>query len=247
MDPKELGQARYARMRWNTPLAIDHADALLKRLGASPTDRLLDLGCGWGELLIRGLLRADDTVTAIGVDRDPVGLARGRVRAAEVGLETRIEFVQEPAEQWADPADRVLCIGASQAWGGAAQALEALTGLVRPGGRLLFGDGCWEKPPTGAAMAMFGDSVMPLADLVALATGTGWSVLALSTADQREWDDFESTWRLGRQEWLLAQDDAAASEPMATEVERQLMEYVGVYRAVLGFAYLVLARGPSSA
>jgi ubiquinone/menaquinone biosynthesis C-methylase UbiE len=239
----DLREARYARMRWNAPLGTDHADALLERLGIKPADRLLDLGCGWGELLIRALLRAQESVTAIGVDHDPVALARGRERAAEVGLEPRITFVPGAAERWSAPADRVVCIGASQAWGGAGQALEALTGLVRPGGRLLFGDGCWERPPTGAAMAMFGESVLPLAELVALASGIGWRVLTLSTADQREWDEFESTWRLGRQEWLLTQDAGEASERVTAEVERQLTEYVGVYRGVLGFAYLVLARG----
>ena len=90
---------------------------------------------------------------------------------------------------------------------------------------------------------MFGESVLPLAELVAMATGIGWKVLSLSTADQREWDEFESTWRLGRQEWLLTQHAGEASERVAAEVERQLTEYVGVYRGVLGFAYLVLARG----
>jgi SAM-dependent methyltransferase len=242
MEPSELKHALYARMRWNTPLGTSHADALLQRLGVEPGERLLDLGCGWGELLVRALLRADESVVGVGVDRDPVGLERGRERAAQAGLESRLEFVPGAAEEWAEPADRVLCVGASQAWGGAAGALEALTGLVRPGGRVLFGDGCWEKPPTGAAMAMFGDSVMPLADLVALTTATGWHVLGLSTADQREWDEFESTWRLGRQEWLLSGADAeATAADVAHEVERQLIDYVGVYRGVLGFVYLILA------
>jgi SAM-dependent methyltransferase len=242
MEPSELKHALYARMRWNTPLGTSHADALLERLGVEPGERLLDLGCGWGELLVRALLRADESVVGVGVDRDPVGLERGRERAAQAGLESRLEFVPGAAEEWAEPADRVLCVGASQAWGGAAGALEALTGLVRPGGRVLFGDGCWEKPPTGAAMAMFGDSVMPLADLVALTTATGWHVLGLSTADQREWDEFESTWRLGRQEWLLSGADAeATAADVAHEVERQLIDYVGVYRGVLGFVYLILA------
>jgi SAM-dependent methyltransferase len=229
-------------MRWNTPLAVDHADALLERLAVLPGERLLDLGCGWGELLVRALLSAEGSVVGVGVDQDPIALQRGRERAARAGLEWRLEFVHGAAEEWAEPADRVLCVGASQAWGGAAPALEALTGLVRPGGRVLFGDGCWEKPPTGAAMAMFGDHVLPLADLVGLATGTGWRVLGLSTADQREWDDFESSWRLGRQEWLVSETHEEPHEDVVAELERQLFDYVGVYRGVLGFVYLVLSR-----
>jgi SAM-dependent methyltransferase len=229
-------------MRWNTPLAVDHADALLEGLDVQPDARMLDLGCGWGELLVRALLRADGSVEGVGVDRDALALERGRERATQAGLDSRLEFVQGAAEEWAEPADRVLCVGASQAWGGAAPALEALTGLVRPGGRLLFGDGCWEKPPTGAAMAMFGDHVLPLADVVGLATGTGWRVLGLSTADQREWDDFESSWRLGRQEWLVAEGHEGPHDEIAAEVERQLLDYVSVYRGVLGFVYLILAR-----
>jgi len=62
-----------------------------------------------------------------------------------------------------------------------------------------------------------------------------------STADQREWDDFESTFRAGRQEWLLAHGD----DPRAAEVRDWLdtreRQYVQAYRGILGFAYLVLA------
>lgn len=65
----------------------------------------------------------------------------------------------------------------------------------QPGRRLLFGDGCWEKPPTAEATEMFGDEVLPLEALVDHALDAGWRVLPLSTTDQREWDDFESTWR----------------------------------------------------
>jgi hypothetical protein len=58
---------------------------------------------------------------------------------------------------------------------------------------------------------------------------------------QLEWDDFESTFRAGRQEWLLAQ----AADPRAADVRDWLdareRQYVEVYRGVLGFAYLVLA------
>jgi hypothetical protein len=119
--------------------------------------------------------------------------------------------------------------------------LTTLTTAV-PRGRVLVGDGCWPAPPTPAAQAIFGDDVLPLADLAAACRGAGWQILHLSTADEREWDDFESRHRAGQREWLLAHpDDPRAAEVRDRHDERE-REYLTTYRGVLGFAYLVLAR-----
>ncbi|HEX6870583.1 MAG TPA: methyltransferase domain-containing protein [Micromonosporaceae bacterium] len=238
----DLASSRYARMRWNTPLSPEHAALLLRRLEVEAGGQVLDLGCGWGELLLQAVVAGGVTCTGIGVDTDQEALARGRRLAAERGLDQRVRFVDGEAAAWRQPADRVLCVGASQAWGGCAEALTALTDLVRPGGRLLFGDGCWERPPTAAAAEIFGDTVLPLGDLVEQARAHGWRTLHLSTADQREWDDFESTWRAGRQEWLLAHPDDPRAGTVREELDARLREYVTGYRGVLALAYLVLAR-----
>jgi SAM-dependent methyltransferase len=229
-------------MRWNAPLSTEHAALLLDRLNLADADSILDLGCGWGELLIRSVASGAAKLTGVGVDTDVALLARGRDLAAQRGLSDRIRLVCMPAQEWDEQADRILCVGASHAWGGSHQALAALTRLVPPGGRVLFGDGCWERPPTGAAWALFGERVLPLSELVARSGAAGWRLLHLSTADQREWDEFESTWRAARQEWVLANPGAAGAEAEQAELDRRLGEYVGVYRGVLGFCYLVLTR-----
>jgi cyclopropane fatty-acyl-phospholipid synthase-like methyltransferase len=230
-----LAAARYARMRWNTPLAEDHADLLLDRLGLDGS--IVDLGCGWGELLLRAVARGGGAGT--GVDTDADALDRGRRAARDRGLP--VAFVEQEAKDWHGTADRALCVGASHAFGGSRAMLAALAEVV-PHGRVLVGDGCWAAPPTKAAHAIFGDDVLPLADLVAAAGEAGWQVLHLSTADQREWDDFESRHRAGQREWLLANaDDPRAAEVRQRQDERE-REYLTAYRGVLGLAYLVLAR-----
>ncbi len=229
-----LAAARYARMPWNTPLAGDHAELLLDRL--TPGEHTVDLGCGWGELLLRAVARGG---RGTGVDTDRAALDRGRRAAAERGLP--VEFVQRPAAEWRGTADRALCVGSSHAFGGSRAMLTALAEVV-PAGRVLVGDGCWPAPPTPAAHAIFGDDILPLADLVAACREAGWQVLHLTTADQREWDDFESRHRAGQREWLLANPhDPRAAEVAARHDERE-REYLTAYRGVLGLAYLVLAR-----
>lgn len=250
-------------MRWNTPLHETHAGLLLERLNLGPGLRIADLGCGWGELLARAVERADAAsagrstaddgagsgpdvadrapASGVGVDLDDVALRRGRAQVARRGLTGRVEFVAGQAETWPGPADRALCIGAAHAFGGARKALRRLAEVVPAGGRALFGDGYWEREPSAAALDIFGADVLSLSGLLIAARDAGWRVLHVSTADQLEWDDFESTSRAGRQEWLLANE----SDPRAAEVRDWLdtreREYFEVYRGVLGLAYLVLA------
>lgn len=232
-----LAAARYSALVWNTPLSQSHADELLDHLDLTSANTIVDLGCGWGELLLRAAARG--VAKAVGVDTDPAGLDRGRRAALVRGLD--VKFVDREAAAWRGTADRALCIGSSHALGGTRAMLSSLAEIV-PSGRVLIGDGCWETTPTPAAQDIFGDDVLPLADLVTACGETGWQVLHMSTADQREWDDFESRHRAGVREWLLANpDDPRAAEVKEREDARE-HEYLTVYRGVLSFAYLVLAR-----
>ncbi|MFC7545884.1 hypothetical protein [Plantactinospora sp. GCM10030261] len=67
-------------------------------------------------------------------------------------------------------------------------------------------------------------------------------VLHLSTTDQREWDDFESTWLAGREEGLAAHPDHPDAVQLRADLDARLRRYVGGYRGVLGLASPVLAR-----
>jgi cyclopropane fatty-acyl-phospholipid synthase-like methyltransferase len=240
--PVSAPRARYSRLRWNTPLSEMHADLLIEQLAVGPDSSVLDLGCGWGELLSRVVENARDTnCTGTGVDTDRELLERGRTAISERGLDRQVALVEAPAQEWSAPADRIICIGASHAWGGTGQALASLAQLLNPGGRLLFGDGCWERPPTAAAASIF-EEVMPLPEIIACVQAENWRTLHLSTAGQREWDIFESRWRLGTEEWLLANPDAGEASALRQQLDERLAEYIGTYRGVLGFCYLVLTR-----
>ncbi|GAB3878091.1 class I SAM-dependent methyltransferase [Kibdelosporangium lantanae] len=232
----DLADLRRARMRWNTPLSETHADLLLDRL--DPGGRVVDLGCGWGELLIRAVERSGGQ--GVGVDNDPVVLARGRAAVRERGV--AVEFVEAEAASWSGTADRAICVGSSHAYGGTRAALEDLAKVVTPGGRLLFGDGFWQSPPTPAALEIFGDETLTLAELADTARAAGWRVLHLSTADQLEWDDFESTSRAGWQEWLLANPADPRADETREWLDTREHQYLRTYRGVLGLAYLVLGK-----
>jgi cyclopropane fatty-acyl-phospholipid synthase-like methyltransferase len=61
--------ALFARMRWNAPLSEEHADLLLDRMSLGPGQAVADLGCGWGELLMRAVSRAGPGAVGTGSGR----------------------------------------------------------------------------------------------------------------------------------------------------------------------------------
>jgi cyclopropane fatty-acyl-phospholipid synthase-like methyltransferase len=240
MENDDLEEATFALMRWNAPLSQEHAELLIDRLDVPARAHIADLGCGWGELLLR-VVAGSGQATGTGVDTDAGALSRARRLAADRQLDGQVEFTEAGVSGWNGTADRVLHVGASHAFGGTTAALDALAKIVPAGGRLLFGDGYWETAPSAAAAELFGDQVLPLAGVLEACRSAGWRVIHLSVASQLEWDDFESTYRAGRQEWLLVHAGDPRAAGLRDWLDASERRYLDVYRGVLGFTYLVLA------
>ncbi len=87
-------------MRWNAPLSDAHASLLLDALALNEADTVLDLGCGWAELLTRAVRRTAQAA-GIGVDTNPGELQRARTLVSDRALADRVTLVEQPAETWA--------------------------------------------------------------------------------------------------------------------------------------------------
>ena len=234
----------HTHLAFNAPLSDAHAAGLLDTLQPLVGAHVVDLGCGWGEFLLR-LLEVEPTATAAGVDTDGEAIERGRANASDRGLDDRVQLVEGDATAWSgEPADVVLAVGVSHAWGGPSQTLKAVRAHLKPGGIVLLGDQIWERTPTPQALDALGareDECGTLGDLTDSAIACGYRPLALSTADLHEWDAFESRWCAGRERWLLAHPDAPDADEVRAVVDRHRNAWLHGYRGVLGFAYLTLA------
>lgn len=231
----------YEHLLFNSPLSTQRADALAIRLAASVPADVLDVGCGWGELLLR-VLEASPTATGVGIDTDDRLLDRGRAAAKGRGLADRIAFANRPGAEVREPADLVICIGSSQAFGEPPQALEALWALVRPGGRLVFGDGIWEQHGTVDRALVWDDAVeLPdLGGLVDLAVGLGYRPLHVETANADEWNAFESGFLADLEEWLMQHAGHPDADRIRADADDHRRRWLNGYRHGLGFAYLTL-------
>ncbi|MEO5651938.1 MAG: methyltransferase [Marmoricola sp.] len=238
-----------------SPLSTDRANRLVGWLTAGLGDggTVLEIGCGWGELLLR-VATAAPHVQVLGLDLDVGRVEEAQRRALARGLSERASFRPADASRTdARPHDAVICIGASQAWvlGEAvgepldyASALRALRARVRRGGRLLFGEAIWSHSPTTEATAALSgrtDEFISLPELVDLAEALGFAVAGIGEAAQDEWDAFEAGYCARYATWLATHP---ADHPDAGEVRDraagQRNGYLRGYRGVLGMAYLQL-------
>ncbi|KFX97732.1 hypothetical protein V495_00131 [Pseudogymnoascus sp. VKM F-4514 (FW-929)] len=232
-----ISKAKYASMLWNSPLGEPHSDELLERMRFSPSTTIVDLGCGWGELLLRAVARTGANGT--GIDTDNLALDRGKREAQKRGID--VNFVCQSAADWQDSQDRAICIGSSHTLGGSRAMLQRLAEIV-PKGRVLVGDTFWERQPTDIAREMHGDDIPMLIDLVTMCRETGWEILSLTTADQREWDNFESSHRAGLRQWIIENPDSPKAQEIREQLDERERGYIMNYRGLLGFAYLILGR-----
>ncbi len=131
-----------------TPLSEGRAQRLIRFAAGDLDGTMLDLGCGWAELLLR-VLETAPHARGVGVDSDKASIRQGTLLAQHRNLTDRVTLLLGDAKMAApEHADAVTCIGASQIWGPPVEAnqpldyssaLSAIRGKVSRHARVLYG------------------------------------------------------------------------------------------------------------
>lgn len=238
MSRERLSAIAHSSLPFAAPWSEATADEVIGALDLTPRARVVDLGCGWAELLVRVVERYD--AVAEGVERSADAVERARATTLLRGpgrvtlRQADIAEVELPSASY----DLVICVGSTHLFGGLGGTLAEARRLLTPRGRLLVGDGAWTSTPTPAAMAGLGAEPGDLPDsegLQAAARESGFSELRSWVSSESEWDHYESTWCDSLEQWAAANPgdpDAAAARELADEHRRGYLEG---YRGVLGF------------
>ncbi|MFB6676343.1 SAM-dependent methyltransferase [Streptomyces sp. NPDC056390] len=222
------------------PLDDTSVQQLLARAAPRGDERALDLGCGSGEWLLRAL-GVHPQLRAEGVDISVDALDQAREAARARGLGERLALHRQEAAEFRSPRpfDLVLSVGASHAFGGLLPTLAAARKHLTPGGRVLVGDGFWEREPSQEAVEMLGDFA-DLATTLERVAADGWTPVHGHVSSRRELDDYEWACWGSLASWALDHRAHPDSEEALATATARRDEWLRVYRDTWGFVSLVL-------
>lgn len=243
-----------------SPLAEEKVDHVLARMRLAPGERVVDIGCGNGEMLIR-LVEASVPFASseaggalgVGIDRSEPAIEMARRRAAERRspiARTHIEWRVGDAsglvseDSAVDRAfDAALCVGATGAFGGFQPALGVLRRIARPGGRVVVGEGFWRTPPHADYLAALGataDEMTSHAGNVEAAIASGFTPLYSVTSSDDEWDHYEGLYLHAMERWLAEHPGDPDHAAFTARIHAWRDAYLRWGRSTLGFGVYVL-------
>jgi tRNA1(Val) A37 N6-methylase TrmN6 len=104
----------HKRLVFNTPLSNERSAELVTFLTRYARGSIVDVGCGWAELLMR-VLEANEAVHCVGIDLCAADFEHAKSVAEERGIAGRLEMIcGDVKDRLPESAQGAICIGASQ-------------------------------------------------------------------------------------------------------------------------------------
>jgi cyclopropane-fatty-acyl-phospholipid synthase len=211
------------------------------RLRVRGGERLLDLGCGWGSLIL--FMAREYGCRTVGVSPAPRQLEHIAAEASAQGVADRVETVLGHVEDLELPTgayDAVTMLGSIVHMPDMDAVFETCRRVLRRGGRLYVSESCFRNE---AARARFGDrdgtayvrdsifgwgDMRPLSHLVRAAEDAGFSLVAL--------DDLTADYARTIEDWLRnVERNAARLDELEPGLADRLHRYLQTANAGWGY------------
>lgn len=176
-------------------------DLICRKLRLGPDDRLLDVGCGWGSLVLHAAERYGARAVGITLSEPQAELARERIGAA--GLADRCEIrVADYREVSDGPYDKIASVGMVEHVGAdkLGEYAESLRRLLRPGGLLLNHGITRVSPRPWDRKSFIASFVFPDGELESAATVIG--ALERAGLELRHVESLREHYALTLRRWL---------------------------------------------
>lgn len=246
MDPLKFTTIAHREHRLLNPLDPETLEQAVAQVALAPGDRVVDVGCGKGLLLVTLAKRYG--TAGLGVDINPAFLAEARADAERRGVTEAVEWIEGDAAGLSlapQAFDLGICIGATHVLGGYPGTLRGLSRLVRPGGHLLVGQGYWKHPPAPEYLERLGaseDEMTTHQGNLAAGIAHGLAERGAWESRDQDWDHYEGLYADSIERYVAEHPEDSDAPAMRERIARWRETYVRWGRETLGFGLYLFGR-----
>jgi SAM-dependent methyltransferase len=223
---------------------LGHLVELLRLPAGAP---VVDIACGKGEFLIR--LAEAYGANCLGIELSPFYVAEARKRLEVRAPEAEVTFREMDGADFKpeEPHSFTVasCLGASWIYGGHAGTLDALTGMVAPGGWVVTGEPFWLKEPCEEYLEVLGlpkEAFGTHIGNVEVGEKRGLTLVHTLVSSGDDWDRYQGLqWSASDEHARSCPDDPDLPELMR-RVGGEKLAYLRWGRDTIGWAIYVFRR-----
>jgi SAM-dependent methyltransferase len=195
--------------------------AIGKYLDLKADNRVVDFGCGRGEMLC--LWARCFAITGIGVDSDQPSLTDAASRAGQWGVADRVEFRCQDMKEFG-AADHVYdvatCMGATMGFGGFEATLVGLKRVIKPAGAIVVAEPFYLAKEVPAPLLEYEGQWHVDTDLFDIAHKHGLEVGYYARAGRDEWERYIFSSRREEMRLFAAMPPGPAKEERRRKLHR---------------------------
>lgn len=249
MDRNKFSAIAHRDHVFYNPISETKMNQVLRHIPLQPDDRVIDIGAGKCELLIRLAESKKIKGTAIelyeGAIEEAKKIARSRISADS--LDFLAEDAKVVAERYEQASfDLGICIGSTHALGGLAPTLQTLMKCVKKDGYILIGEGYWKQRPSQEYLeALGGAEESELHSHYGnVRTGEELELVPLwsSVTSEDEWDEYEWLYSMSVENYCHENPDDPDREAYLQKIRSWRQTYLKWGRDTLGFALYLFRR-----
>ena len=242
MDRNRFSAIAHRNHAFYNPISEEKLFKIIRMMSLKQDDKVIDIGAGKCELLIR--LVEQYIILGTGIELYEGALKEAEKQAAIRIPEGSLEFIAGDANEAVLSCERNrydagICIGSTHALGGLESTLATLKGLVKKNGYILIGEGYWKQPPSQDYLEALGGAdeseLKSHADNVRVGEELGSIPLWSYATNDDEWDEYEWLYSSSVENYCFENPEDPDCEAMLNRIRSWRRTYLKWGRDTMGF------------
>ncbi|CAM3829916.1 hypothetical protein GCM10009865_05550 [Aeromicrobium ponti] len=240
MDKNKFSAIAHQNHSFYNPVNPAKIDKVIELLSLTANDKIIDIGAGKGEILLRIIEKYSSNCIAI---EQYDGFAEQlKVNAKNKGILNNIQVIKQDAniaiKTFNQEFNVGICIGSSHALGGYLKTIESLTNKVVKGGYIVLGEIYWRKKPDEEYLEFFGGDekdVLSHPENIFTAQKYGLIPLWSSVSNEDDWDSYEWLYSKSIEDYCYNNPEDPDCPEMLERIRSWREMYLKWGRDTLGF------------